>query len=208
MARYPLHAYKVGDWGRARMLFSRLAMTSVTAAAVMRDEARSLKGRIVEGLWSGSFADQYNWPPLSEMTIERRVDKENPMLIDTTSMVRSIRVLPMGWNVLGVGIPKGARNSKGESVAQIAMVHEQGLGANNWGYRIPPRPFWRSQYSISRRNITAKMMAAIKAHNMGWRSPTRSLRALRLPTALAVTAGAHGGIAAVQALQAMGPVVP
>lgn len=204
MARYPLHAYKIGDWGRAKMLFSRLAMTSVTAATVMRQEAHALKGRIVDGLWSGTFADQYNWPALSEMTIEKRVNPENPILIDTAGMASAIRVMPMGWNVFGVGIPKGARNRRGESYAQIAMVHEYGLGANNWGRRIPPRPFWRSQYAASRKIITAKLMAAVKAHNMGWRSPTRSLRALRLPSTLAVVAGAHGGIAAVEALDIFG----
>ena len=190
--RYPLHAYKTGDWKRAKLAFSRMAMTTLGAATVMRQEAHALKGRIHEGLWSGEFDRSYRWPPLSSMTIEKRQNPENPKLIDSGGFSSSIRVMHMGWNVYGVGIPKTARDRRGQHYAQIGMVHELGLARNNWGRKIPARPFWSVEYGKSRKRLAAKLTAALKAGARHWRSPgVGSLRAIGMPSVMKTVVGSH-----------------
>jgi hypothetical protein len=201
--RYPMHAYKTGDWARAKVAFARLAMTSPAMAAVIRQEAHALKGRIHQGMWSGQFDKQYRWPPLGPMTMERRLNPHNPKLIDSSGFVSAIRVLHMGWNVYGVGIPKNARDHRGESYAQIAMVHERGLAINNWGFTIPARPFWGDQYAKSRKTLLAKLLAAKRATVLrGWRRPGArfGVGQMQLPPVLKMIAVAHGAAFGIEAI--------
>ena len=173
-----LNAYKVGDWRRAKFVFSRLSWAVPEVSAAMLAEAHVLKGEIVRGLWSGEFEQKYNWPGLAELTYELRTNPNNPILIDNAEYIRAIQVVPMGAQVRGVGILSSRRNRAGQSLAQIGLLHEFG-GVNQTGRTVPARPFWRGEYARSRKRLYKAVLAVLARQAKAWGARTvRSLRGM------------------------------
>lgn len=170
-----LNAYKVGDWRRAEVVLKRLALVAPAASGVMYEESITLRNEILEGLWSGKFANEYRWPDLKASTLDGRQDPDNPQLIDTGSYASGIKLISMGPGVYGVGVPKSLKHPKATKDGTrsplwlIGMTHEMPVTSH-----LPKREFWAPQYYKSRTRLYAKLLAVIRTSLGGVQA--RSLR--------------------------------
>jgi hypothetical protein len=150
-----LTARKVGDWRKAERKMREMKDVYPEAAAVIAAQAQASSMRIKRNI----RAQKYNWPPLAESTVnrKRREGLDPRMLIATGQYLDAIQVIPMGTDMVAIGIPAEAKNDEGKSLAMIGLAHEYGLGLN-----LPPRPHWRREYRVFAGQVTIAMSAMLR----------------------------------------------
>lgn len=138
---------KVGEWGRAERVLTGLITTYPQVSAIMLAEAHDAKKRLVRKI----ERQEYDWPPASPNS--RQIDPR--LMIETGQYLRSIRVVPMGIGLWGIGVSKSAVNDKGIRLADLGLWHEYGAG------NLPPRPHWRPESSVLKRQLSRKLGALL-----------------------------------------------
>lgn len=95
------------------------------------------------------------WPPLLAATIARK-GSSSP-LIEHADLLRSITCIPDGPSRFFIGVPRNVRNSAGESLVNIGLVHEFGTR------HIPARSFIATTFEDKRKDISDRWGKAVKA---------------------------------------------
>lgn len=181
MARAVVNAYKVGDWAKAKVAFTRLVGMGIGADLVMKQVADENAGRIRHNLETGRYAS--GWRELSPVTIELRAEgtKDRPPLYEYGDYIDAIKVVPMGGGLAGqgrswgVGVSGTARNREGKLIAPIALSHEYG-GTSSMGHELPARPFWAGEYYVIGLQLRAELLALLR---MAARAPGANLTEIR-----------------------------
>jgi phage gpG-like protein len=110
------------------------------------------------------------WPSLKPSTVERKGSSK--ALIDTGTLLRSIkaeRVSRWRWHI---GVRRGAKSKNGKSVVNIAAVHEFGTTIGVVSERgpvkivIPARPFLRPIHRVMSKELERRLMGRL-AEEMG-----------------------------------------
>lgn len=135
---------KTGDWKKLNEVLNRMAnekrldrylreATEANAADAQRE--------IVLGIQSQRWSD---WPPLADKTIKRKLRQGRhksaggiKILIDTGQLINNITYKVYNAFSAAVGVMKGTFTKEGESLTNIAAVHEFGSRDG----RIPARPY-------------------------------------------------------------------
>lgn len=92
-------------------------------------EAHFLRGHVLEGIRTQGVSTGTPWEPLKESTLEGRREaghRGSKALIATGSLFASIGVVSDGPGRAFVGVHRTARGKQGESLVDIAVVHEFG----------------------------------------------------------------------------------
>jgi hypothetical protein len=128
---------RFGDINKAESLFRNLVNNMTKAErAILKEVSLKAEQLAVDRIKS----QPSEWKALSPSYLQWKISKgysEN-MLIKTSSMIQSITSGVDGLTGYA-GVTKTARNKEGESVANIAAVHEYGSVKMN----IPARPVWQ-----------------------------------------------------------------
>jgi len=84
-------------------------------------------------------------------------------LIEHTSYVNAIKVVPMGPNQWGVGVLRTDvdPNNPERNLAQIGLFHEYGTK------NMPARPHWRVEYQNFQRELNSAMTAYMRGRTQG-----------------------------------------
>jgi hypothetical protein len=128
---------RFGDINKVDSLFRNLVNNMTTAErAILKEVSLKAEQLAVDRIKS----QPSEWKALSPSYYKWKVDKgfSEKTLIKTSSMIQSITSGVDGL-VGYAGVTKTARNKDGESVANIAAVHEYGSVKMN----IPARPVWQ-----------------------------------------------------------------
>ena len=146
-------ARKVGEWAELSRKMRMLNKVMPAASGIMLQEAHQLKTEVVNAI----KAQDYEWDALSDSYAARKAREglDPRTLIATGKSLRSIRVLPMGPGLWGIGITKTAKNKRGQSIADIMLRHEFGWGP------FPARPLWRKEYRKSEARLMMKLKSAL-----------------------------------------------
>lgn len=126
---------KTGDWNRARSVMTGLGERWLKAREqATKQEALFMERRLKEGLRNQAPGDKA-FQPLSKMTLLGRRQagfKGSKALLRSGTLLRSIGTtsFPTSSGTTGylVGILRSARGPNGESLIDIAEVHENGAG--------------------------------------------------------------------------------
>jgi phage gpG-like protein len=119
---------RTGDWGRARQLLGAAPerLRSAIGTAI-RQEAQGLRNEIVQGLTQQAPGGEPIRPP-SPLTIAARQLAGfggTKALIVRGDLRNSITVIVEGDEAF-IGVPRSARSSGGESLVDLAQLHEFG----------------------------------------------------------------------------------
>lgn len=141
---------QVGDWEYAGKVLRGLVRTVPEASAVMLQEARASKERLVRNIERQVYKD---WPKHSP----NYHPKDPRLLIETRQYIDAIQVIALGPLMWGVGIPRRAKNHEGVSLAAIGTAHEYGAGS------LPPRPHWRREATVFKGQLSKALGAYLGA---------------------------------------------
>ena len=122
-----IKAHLKGPWADAVHDFSAFAkrLERVTTQAISQ-EAHEWAKEIRQGIRRQSSASEAQppWAPLAEST--KAAKGSTKILIDTGTLVRSIKAEKVGRGKWHVGVKRGARTRDGKDLVNIAHVHEFG----------------------------------------------------------------------------------
>jgi hypothetical protein len=102
-------------------------------------QATDQSGALMEAEMVGRISRQELSPPLSPKYLARKIKRglSEQILIATGTLMQNIRYHRKDWSGGFVGILRNVRHSSGQSLVNIAAVHEYGTRDG----RIPARPF-------------------------------------------------------------------
>lgn len=139
---------KTKDFGKAQNQLGRLAKRLPGAVSQsMAYEAVVLAGDIRRGIRSGAPGGQ-RFRPLAKSTI--RMKKSSKPLIHNADLIRSIKSEKVSQDryetTYFVGVNRNERNRKGDSLANIAEIHE--FGTRPYKIQVTPkmRRFWFAMF--------------------------------------------------------------
>jgi phage gpG-like protein len=167
-----------GQWKEAVRDTMELARIYESAAQkAINKEALLWAKEVRDGIRTQRSAAEANWPPLADSTLAAKAPKSK-MLIDTGSLVRSIRSEKVAkWKWL-VGVKRGSvgRTEAGAvNLVNIAAVHEFGTTTAGRGRAtvIPARPFIKPVRERMSKGIEKRVWDNIKVE-LRKRVPRRS----------------------------------
>jgi hypothetical protein len=167
-----INAYKVGDWDKARLVLGSMAAAHVDFRTSIRTNAEMLQWEIRAGIVSGQYASEFGWLDITDYTRNSRIFPDNPILQDTGQYLDSIRVMRLsgGFNaeVWGVGVPRDARNSDGDSLVVIGLKHEYGkYSIDGTVPDVPARPFWKKEYERAGKRLYEWLLEDLRKKTLG-----------------------------------------
>jgi phage gpG-like protein len=127
---------KTGDWNGVTRTLERDGERLRSEV----EKATNRNGRLLESTMKGHLeAQDLPWPPLSPDYLKRKIAEgfSEQTLIRTGSLMANIRYHAKDWKSGFVGILRNVMNSDGESLVNIAAVHEFGTRDG----RVPARPY-------------------------------------------------------------------
>jgi phage gpG-like protein len=119
---------RTGDWGRARRLLTAAPQRLQAAiATAVRQEAHALRNEIVQGLTSQAPGGEPLLPPSPLTLAARQLEgfSGTKSLIVRGDLRNSITVFIHGDEAF-VGVSRSARSKDGESMVDLAELHEYG----------------------------------------------------------------------------------
>lgn len=119
---------RTGDWARARQLLAAGPQRLRSAIGVaIRQEAQGLRNEIVQGLTSQAPGGEPIKPPAPLTLAARQLDGfgGTKALLVRGDLRNSITVIVEGDEAF-IGVPRSARSSGGESLVDLAQLHEYG----------------------------------------------------------------------------------
>jgi len=119
---------RTGDWARARQLLSAGPQRLRSAIGVaIRQEAQGLRNEIVQGLTSQAPGGEPIKPPAPLTLAARQLEGfgGTKALLVRGDLRNSITVIVEGDEAF-IGVPRSARSSGGESLVDLAQLHEYG----------------------------------------------------------------------------------
>lgn len=119
---------RTGDWARARQLLAAGPQRLRSAIGVaIRQEAQGLRNEIVQGLTSQAPGGEPIKPPAPLTLAARQLEGfgGTKALLVRGDLRNSITVIVEGDEAF-VGVPRSARSSGGESLVDLAQLHEYG----------------------------------------------------------------------------------
>ena len=119
---------RTGDWARARQLLAAGPQRLRSAIGVaIRQEAQGLRNEIVQGLTSQAPGGEPIKPPAPLTLAARQLEGfgGTKALLVRGELRNSITVVVEG-NEAFIGVPRSARSSGGESLVDLAQLHEYG----------------------------------------------------------------------------------
>jgi hypothetical protein len=119
---------KTGDWAKARQVLRALPrqLASATRRAVLQ-EAHALRREIVQGITDQAPGGQPLAPPAALTLAARRLRGfgGTKALLVRADLRNSIQVIAIGDQVF-IGVSRTARGADGQSLVDVARVHEYG----------------------------------------------------------------------------------
>lgn len=119
---------RTGDWARARQLLAAGPQRLRSAIGVaIRQEAQGLRNEIVQGLTSQAPGGEPIKPPAPLTLAARQLEGfgGTKALLVRGDLRNSITVIVEGDEAF-IGVPRSARSSGGESLVDLAQLHEYG----------------------------------------------------------------------------------
>ncbi len=119
---------RTGDWARARQLLAAGPQRLRSAIGVaIRQEAQGLRNEIVQGLTSQAPGGEPIKPPAPLTLAARQLEGfgGTKALLVRGDLRNSITVVVEGDEAF-IGVPRSARSSGGESLVDLAQLHEYG----------------------------------------------------------------------------------
>jgi phage gpG-like protein len=119
---------RTGDWARARQLLAAGTQRLRSAIGVaIRQEAQGLRNEIVQGLTSQAPGGEPIKPPAPLTLAARQLEGfgGTKALLVRGDLRNSITVIVEGDEAF-IGVPRSARSSGGESLVDLAQLHEYG----------------------------------------------------------------------------------
>lgn len=119
---------RTGDWARARQLLAAGPQRLRSAIGVaIRQEAQGLRNEIVRGLTSQAPGGEPIKPPAPLTLAARQLEGfgGTKALLVRGDLRNSITVIVEGDEAF-IGVPRSARSSGGESLVDLAQLHEYG----------------------------------------------------------------------------------
>ena len=119
---------RTGDWARARQLLAAGPQRLRSAIGVaIRQEAQGLRNEIVRGLTSQAPGGEPIKPPAALTLAARQLEGfgGTKALLVRGDLRNSITVIVEGDEAF-IGVPRSARSSGGESLVDLAQLHEYG----------------------------------------------------------------------------------
>ena len=119
---------RTGDWARARQLLAAAPQRLRSAIGVaIRQEAQGLRNEIVQGLTSQAPGGEPIKPPAPLTLAARQLEGfgGTKALLVRGDLRNSITVIVEGDEAF-IGVPRSARSSGGESLVDLAQLHEYG----------------------------------------------------------------------------------
>ena len=119
---------RTGDWARARQLLAAGPQRLRSAIGVaIRQEAQGLRNEIVQGLTSQAPGGEPITPPAPLTLAARQLEGfgGTKALLVRGDLRNSITVIVEGDEAF-IGVPRSARSSGGESLVDLAQLHEYG----------------------------------------------------------------------------------
>jgi len=119
---------RTGDWARARQLLAAGPQRLRSAIGVaIRQEAQGLRNEIVQGLTSQAPGGEPIKPPAPLTLATRQLEGfgGTKALLVRGDLRNSITVIVEGDEAF-IGVPRSARSSGGESLVDLAQLHEYG----------------------------------------------------------------------------------
>jgi phage gpG-like protein len=119
---------RTGDWARARQLLAAGPQRLRSAIGVaIRQEAQGLRNEIVQGLTSQAPGGEPIKPPAPLTLAARQLEGfgGTKALLVRGDLRNSITVIVDGDEAF-IGVPRSARSSGGESLVDLAQLHEYG----------------------------------------------------------------------------------
>ncbi len=119
---------RTGDWARARQLLAAGPQRLRSAIGVaIRQEAQGLRNEIVRGLTSQAPGGEPIKPPAPLTLAARQLEGfgGTKALLVRGDLRNSITVVVEGDEAF-IGVPRSARSSGGESLVDLAQLHEYG----------------------------------------------------------------------------------
>ena len=119
---------RTGDWARARQLLEAGPQRLRSAIGVaIRQEAQGLRNEIVQGLTQQAPGGEPLKPPSPLTLAARQLDGfgGTKSLLVRGDLRNSVAVIVEGDEAF-IGVPRSARSSGGESLVDLAQLHEYG----------------------------------------------------------------------------------
>jgi phage gpG-like protein len=119
---------RTGDWARARQLLAAGPQRLRSAIGVaIRQEAQGLRNEIVQGLTSQAPGGEPIKPPAPLTLAARQLEGfgGTKALLVRGDLRNSITVIVEGDEAF-IGVPRSARSTGGESLVDLAQLHEYG----------------------------------------------------------------------------------
>ena len=119
---------RTGDWARARRLLTAAPQRLQAAiGTAVRQEAHALRNDIVQGLTSQAPGGEPIKPPAPLTLAARQLEGSGgtKALLVRGDLRNSITVIVEGDEAF-IGVPRSARSSGGESLVDLAQLHEYG----------------------------------------------------------------------------------
>ena len=119
---------RTGDWARARQLLAAGPQRLRSAIGVaIRQEAQGLRNEIVQGLTRQAPGGEPIKPPAPLTLAARQLEGfgGTKALLVSGDLRNSITVIVEGDEAF-IGVPRSARSSGGESLVDLAQLHEYG----------------------------------------------------------------------------------
>lgn len=163
-ARYDfsITAKSVGNWRSGSRRIRHISRSMPGARSIIRQVAERSRDRIKSNILRQRYR---SWAPLSPATLKRKSAEGTDMrkLIEHTSYVNAIKVVPMGPNQWGVGVLRTDvdPNNPERNLAQIGLFHEYGTK------NMPARPHWRVEYQNFQRELNSAMTAYMRGRTQG-----------------------------------------
>ena len=152
----------VGDWAKARSLLRRgPGRIKKAVRKALLQEGQFYRTQIIKGIRSQAPGGKA-FAPLEPATIAAKGSSK--ALIDTGTLIRSVTVRKLsGGDAVFIGVARTVLSAGGQSLADIAAIHEFGAPAAN----IPPRPFLQPIEDKFGRSSAQRMLARIARNLLG-----------------------------------------
>jgi phage gpG-like protein len=193
---------RTGDWARARQLLAAGPQRLRSAIGVaIRQEAQGLRNEIVQGLTSQAPGGEPIKPPAPLTLAARQLEGfgGTKALLVRGDLRNSITVIVEGDEAF-IGVPRSARSSGGESLVDLAQLHEYGgppviipitpkmrrflfallrqagkepIGGSGRGVvvvQVPARPFLRPAFEKFREGASRRFLERV-AQQLGFGGP-------------------------------------
>ena len=125
------------------------------------EKATDRSGRLLEMTIVGHFeAQDLPWPPLDPKYLKAKVNQgySEQILIRTGTLMQNIRYHKEDWTSGFVGVLRNVLTTDGESLVNIAAVHEFGTSDG----RIPARPFMAPSLEETKDEIVRNYEEAVE----------------------------------------------